>query len=256
MIGIDLNKPVLYRYASFRFFQKKEHHVTRFCSEDVLLLVYDGVLRFSEDGEEQEVCAGEYYIQRKNRLQDGAVASDAPKYLYVHFDGVWTDSADALAYRGSFDVQLLFDLMSRLDSATHQKEPYCDKQYLFLKLLLSLRKKPEKKSLVRALIGYVDGNIQKNISLSDICEEFHYSKNYVIQIFNREFGMSPIQYINEVRIQRAMYLLETTSRPIAEIADDCGYSDYAYFYKRFLEKTGASPLAWRRQIRGIPHMDE
>ena len=256
MTGIDLNKPVLYRYASFRFFQKKEYHITRVCHENVLRLVYDGVLRFSEDGREQEVCAGEYYIQRKNCLQVGAVASDAPKYLYVHFDGVWTDSANALAYRGSFDVQLLFDLMSRLDNASHQKEPHCDKQYLFLKLLLSLRKQPEKKPRARALIEYVDGNIKKNISLSDVCEEFHYSKNYMIQIFNKEFGMSPVQYINEARIKRAMYLLETTSSSIAEIADDCGYSDYAYFYKRFVEKTGVSPLAWRRQIREFPYMDE
>ena len=62
MAGIDFNSPILYRHASFRYFEKNEHHITRFCIDNVLLLVYEGVLRFSEDGEEKEVRAGEYYI--------------------------------------------------------------------------------------------------------------------------------------------------------------------------------------------------
>ena len=77
---------------------------------------------------------------------------------------------------------------------------------------------------------YVEENIEKIVSLEDICKAFHYSKNYIIRIFNKEFGISPVQYINEVKLRRAMYLLETTSKPIGEIATRCGYADYAYFY--------------------------
>ena len=47
MQGIDLNKPIRYKTASLRFFKEGEHHISRRCPEDVLLLVYDGVLRFS-----------------------------------------------------------------------------------------------------------------------------------------------------------------------------------------------------------------
>ncbi len=252
MIGIDLNKPILYKYASFRFFRKKEHHITRFCGDNVLLLVYDGVLRFSEDGMEQEVCAGEYYIQRKNCHHEGLVASDGPKYLYVHFDAEWTDSSDALAYSGQFDFKRLFELMKRIDTASHQNEQYNSLQYLFLELLLSLRTKSEKNPMAEQLSKYVEENVEKIASLEDICEAFHYSKNYIIRIFNKEFGISPIQYINEVKLRRAMYLLETTSKPIGEIATACGYADYAYFYKRFIQKTGISPQKWRKHIQASP----
>jgi AraC-like DNA-binding protein len=69
----------------------------------------------------------------------------------------------------------------------------------------------------------------------DLCDKFHYSKNYIIRIFNKELGVSPIQYINHEKIKRAMYLLETTSKPIGEIAIECGYSDYPYFYKKFVQ---------------------
>ena len=86
MLGIDLNCPITYFNASLRFFKKEERHITRLCSCDVLLLVFDGIMRFSEDGVPVEVRAGEYYIQRKNLYQTGDAVSDYPKYLYVHFD--------------------------------------------------------------------------------------------------------------------------------------------------------------------------
>ena len=54
MKGIDLNKQIIYLHSSLRFFDKKEHHINRFCEENVLLLVYEGVLRFSEDGIERQ----------------------------------------------------------------------------------------------------------------------------------------------------------------------------------------------------------
>jgi len=247
-----LTKPILYKYASFRFFHKKEHHITRFCRDNVLLLVFNGVLRFSENDEEKEVSAGEYYIQRNNCHQHGAIVSDEPQYFYVHFNAEWTDAPDALPSCGNFDVDLLFELMKSLDAAAHLNETYTELQYLFLKLLLLLRKKPEKNPITEELSKYVEQNIKKITSLSDICKEFHYSKNYIIRIFNKEFGITPIQYINDVKLKHAMYLLETTSKPISEIASDCGYSDYAYFYKRFVQKVGIPPLKWRKQIQKNP----
>ena len=69
MTGIDLNKPALYKHASFRFFEEKEHHTTRFCGDNVLLLVYKGILRFSEDGVKQEVCAGSIISKGKTVIR-------------------------------------------------------------------------------------------------------------------------------------------------------------------------------------------
>ena len=51
MLGIDLDGAIDIKTASLRFFEPNERHVNRFCSCDVLVLVYDGVLRFCEDGE-------------------------------------------------------------------------------------------------------------------------------------------------------------------------------------------------------------
>ena len=252
MYGIDLNSPILYEFASFRFFEKKEHHIERFCSVNVLLMVYEGVLRFSEDGEQVEVHAGEYYIQRKNCYQTGEVASDAPHYLFVHFKGEWSDQSNALPYRGSFDYSKLSELMQKIHTASHQKYTYAEQQYLFHKLLLSLHQKVPSNALADKLSKFVEENIMSVTSLSDLCAAFHYSKNYVERLFQREFGVSPIQYINDMKIKKAMYLLETTSKPITVISEECGYFDYPYFFKRFVQKTGVSPSEWRKIIQRDP----
>ena len=104
----------------------------------------------------------------------------------------------------------------------------------------------------KRLSEFVEENIEAISSLSDICEALHYSKNYVERICNREFGVSPIQYVNDMKIKKAMYLLETTSKPITSVSEECGYVDYAYFYKRFVQKTGLSPSKWRGMIRNDP----
>ena len=89
MRGIDLNGEISYKTSSLRFFEKNECHVTRTCPHDVLLLVYEGILRFSEDGEEYELHPGDYFIQRFRSDQTGEKPSDSPKYLYIHFFGEW-----------------------------------------------------------------------------------------------------------------------------------------------------------------------
>ena len=88
MRGIDLNKPIVYKHSSLRFFEKNEHHISRVCDDDVLLLVYEGTLRFLENGEEYAVTAGHYHIQQHGSRQAGHLPSDSPKYLYVHFRGI------------------------------------------------------------------------------------------------------------------------------------------------------------------------
>ena len=66
MSGIDLDKPINYKHSSLRFFKEGERHVSRICNDDVLLLVFDGILNFQEDGKSYSIKAGEYHIQKHN----------------------------------------------------------------------------------------------------------------------------------------------------------------------------------------------
>ena len=138
MYGIDLDRPIKYIVASLRFFDRKEKHVERLCNHDVLLLVYEGVLRFWEDGVEREIRAGQYYIQKAGSYQYADKASDSPKYLYVHFFGEWTDGERVLARSGSFDYASMATLISRMDKLGHENYSYTERAAVFFDILSRL----------------------------------------------------------------------------------------------------------------------
>lgn len=67
--------------------------------------------------------------------------------------------------------------------------------------------------------------------------------------FRDEVGLSPMAWLNRFRIQRAQVLLNTTRRPVAEIARLVGLPDPAHFSRLFHRETGVSPRAYRRHQR-------
>lgn len=250
MLGINLNKPVEYLYSSLRFFDENELHVTRFCTDDVLLLVYEGVLRFTENGVHYEIGAGEYYIQKANCYQEGVVPSDSPKYLYVHFKGEWTENGAFLPNRGEFNYHSLRELMERLDNLSHNESTFIEKSGVFYEILVKIRNENMKNSsLADNISSYLSEKIADNVTLTELSQKFHFSKNHIINIFKEEYGVPPFEYMNILRIRQACRLLEVTSNTIDSIAEECGFNNYSHFYKTFLKINKISPKQWRNQKR-------
>ena len=111
-------------------------------------------------------------------------------------------------------------------------------------------------NLAHRIGAYIEENFLGITSLDDISKEFHYSKNHIINIFKREYGITPFEYINNVKIKRAMYLLEVTSRAIDDISVECGFNHYSHFYRLFLRNTGMSPYQWRKKRDTFDKMSE
>ena len=247
MYGIDLNAPVEYRYASLRFFAEKEHHVKRFCEDDVLLLVYEGVLRFTEDGTQYEIFPGQYHVQKQNTYQSGELASDGPKYLYVHFRAGWKEGENVLPKSGSFDCGALKHDMEKLNRLHHAKAPRILQTAVFYAILSKLYRPLTSDSPAARMADYLKDHYKQGADLDSLCRMFSYSKNYIIQLFKKELGQTPIAFLNTVRLMEAEQRLITTSEPIEAIALDCGYRNYSHFYHQFVRKNGASPEAFRRK---------
>ncbi len=248
-MGIDLQTQIEYRHASLRFFEEGEHHVSRYCEDDVVLLIFEGVLRFEENGELCEVRAGEYYIQKHCQYHTGKIASDAPKYLYVHCFANWSKGENTLSKRGRFCYATLWPLLEEMDKLAHGEYTYTERAATFYQLLSALKARKEEESLGRRMATFLEREYRSISSLEQVCEQFHYSKNHVINLFKRETGITPIGYLHEVKIKRAMYLLEVTSLPTEEIALQSGFAEYSHFYRLFLRRNGVSPTVWRAKIR-------
>lgn len=86
--------------------------------------------------------------------------------------------------------------------------------------------------------------------LLDTDREDALSPGACCRLFKRHMGCSPFTYVQNLRLQRAAQLLETTDEPITQVAARCGYGSPSYFTKSFREKTGLSPSAYRKRLPG------
>src|SRR5262249_21940724 len=65
--------------------------------------------------------------------------------------------------------------------------------------------------------------------------------------FKRTLGEPPNAYLTRLRLERARNLMLFSDLSLAEVARACGFADQAHFSRRFRQRTGQSPGAWRRE---------
>ncbi len=253
MIGIRLDRPLTYIYASLRFFKKGEHHISRTCTENVLLLVYEGILRFHEDGIPYEIGPGQYHIQRQGSVQAGVFASDSPKYMYLHFGGEWTEQEPMLPRSGTFDYAKLKPVMDELHILRHNANAlhFIQSQKFFEILSLLYQKKPSA-TLADKIADFIAGQSPQEVTIEQLCSKFHFSKNHIINVFKKSYGMTPIAYMNHLRLCMAEYRMEATSDSLERISLQCGFQTYSHFYNLFIRKNGQAPEPWRKAKRAHP----
>ena len=87
-------------------------------------------------------------------------------------------------------------------------------------------------------------------SLIEILNKSGYSEDYIRSIFKKITNKTPIEYLNEIRIDHAKDLIKAykNSLPLSEIALNCGYVDYIYFSRKFKEIIGESPINFRKRV--------
>lgn len=96
---------------------------------------------------------------------------------------------------------------------------------------------------------YIDMHFKADISLHFLANEFHFNPNYIVQVFKKSYGFSPIKYVIFRRIGEAQKLLLTTELSVVEIANEVGYQNVNYFYAQFKKYKGISPNRYRQISR-------
>ena len=139
------------------------------------------------------------------------------------------------------------------DSGGHIRNKLLDSRLLndiFCDLLIEhIEEGPIKKKLPPYLLemkALFDLDYQQNYTLDELEELFSISKYRLCREFHASFGSSPLQYLNEKRIDIAKDLLLTTDYRIHEIGSLVGIDNTNHFINLFKKKTGMTPLAFRR----------
>jgi AraC-like DNA-binding protein len=100
---------------------------------------------------------------------------------------------------------------------------------------------PKKLQLVEHLKKYMHTHYHHPVSLSDLAAHADRSPNYICNVFKEMFGQSPVDYLNQIRVDAARELLLNTEQSISEIALQVGFSDPYYFSKVYKKVTGMAP---------------
>ena len=102
--------------------------------------------------------------------------------------------------------------------------------------------------MVEALDEYIRENCSDEISNTEIGAIFGYHPFYVSRVLKEKKGITLRQYIIAYRLKRSKKMLELTKMSIAEIAEECGFTDASYFTKTFRQSFGRTPKDWRNKF--------
>lgn len=121
--------------------------------------------------------------------------------------------------------------------------------YLLTVLDPPLQKNDNDRSAVDRILAaqtWALDRISTVITLSEWSSSVRLSPVYFGSLFKRETGMSPMEWLNERRLEMAAQYLAGTNKSVAEIAADCGYSCQFYFSRQFRLHHGLPPLRYRK----------
>ena len=102
---------------------------------------------------------------------------------------------------------------------------------------------------MKKVMMYIRDNCASRIYISELAKIMNLNEQYFCRLFKRTIGKTPVAYINEIRIRKAAVMLERSSLPVAEIANECGFGNIGHFITEFRKQTGAAPLEYRKARR-------
>lgn len=96
-------------------------------------------------------------------------------------------------------------------------------------------------------IDFIEKNFSNcDLSIKEISSHVSLSDGHLGVLFKADTGKTVTEYIADIRIKNAEYLLNNTTMKIYEVAESCGYKSSQYFSQIFYQKTGRRPIDYRR----------
>ena len=174
--------------------------------------------------------------------------------ISIHFQTLESSSAvPFLLDNTNPALPLLFDQILQSYSTMDDKHYKC--YSYFYKLLAELDKEFHKEKIValNPIILRAKSQIEKNFSdknfnIELLVRDLSISASHLRSEFKKNFSLTPIEYLQHVRLQHALSLLSTQYYSINEIAEKSGYSSTSYFIQVFQHHFGCSPRKYREKF--------
>lgn len=103
----------------------------------------------------------------------------------------------------------------------------------------------ENKLHLDKVVSYMETHLKEKITVTQLASMLHMNTNYFIQVFTKNYGISPLKMLNQIKLKNIIELLEKTNIPISDIANLMGFDDISYFSKFTKKHLGYSPRDYR-----------
>jgi transcriptional regulator GlxA family with amidase domain len=102
-----------------------------------------------------------------------------------------------------------------------------------------------------AALHYVDRHLGQTIAVEDLAAAACRSRATFYRRFRRELGMTPLQYITQLRMDRAQKLLQDPTRSVTGVSYDLGYSSVSHFIALFKRHAGMTPKTYQQSQQDV-----
>ncbi|GMA97435.1 response regulator [Pelosinus sp. IPA-1] len=160
--------------------------------------------------------------------------------------------ANRIARESSIDVKEIYsnkdipyDEMKKQETVMDVKKWIGGVYERLINLLLSADDSENYTDSTRKAIQYIRRNYTQDVSLYQAAQEIGINSSYLSRTFKEDCGIGFAEYLNNIRVSQAKYLMERTDIKLKEIVKMAGFNNYTYFFKVFKVMTGRTPVEYK-----------
>ncbi|MBR2042887.1 MAG: helix-turn-helix domain-containing protein [Clostridia bacterium] len=214
----------------------------------VFQYVLEGEKHFESPYGTFKVTKGDMIVMHRGDLVNYDCISETSENIWVEFDCTepLPDAFDTTIIRNE-KLRDIFLKLKNIEDITHGQNAYACS--IIWQIIAAVDTgKPEVKRYshyVSDALELIHRHYIQKITVSFLAKELNLNRSYFCDLFKKEVGISPKEYIDDYRISAACEILKQSELSISEVAENAGYSDLSSFSKAFKERVGVPPKAYR-----------
>lgn len=233
------------------------HSCTGFRDMHLIHIIKRGYGTFEIKGKKHSLGPNELFYIPPNTMAYYCSDSETPwEYYYFAFNGAYsTDLLQSSVLCNNYiakidDANPIFNIIKAASEDIMTKEfpdlYGCEQLFKILPYIMIHKESTSStyKYLTEAE-NYMQAHYNEDININKITNYLNIDRSYFYRIFKNHFGVSPVDYLINIRFQQARKLLSETDLSTSEIARIVGYDNYSPFYIMFQKKMGIPPKEFR-----------
>lgn len=100
-------------------------------------------------------------------------------------------------------------------------------------------------SPIEPAVSYIAEHVSENFRIEQLADLCAISESYLFRLFEKEYGCSPVEYRNRLRVRNAIFMLESGKYTVSAVSEALGFSTDEYFSRTFKKMTGRTPSSYK-----------